>query len=200
MFRSPNSLTRLRLGSFGRDGGPTVTSFMSPAARGTTMPSSSSSPTESGSALQTGVEPFSITISVPAPGTTVDDDEPREIHAVEPPPQPPTQPPCHDARMRMGGRGRPSGRLAPRMVEQTPLTPPRSPEFTVLTGAETTGTSTPGSSEARPSTMASPHMLNGGPLLHRHAHLVDTPPCCPGREAGAWAATASSTRRTHQAI
>ncbi|GJN03793.1 hypothetical protein PR202_ga21272 [Eleusine coracana subsp. coracana] len=191
MFHSPNSLTRLRMGSFGREGGPTVMSFTSPAAFDTTMPSSSSS------APQSGVELFSITISVPASGATADDDEPREIHAVEPPLQPPTQPPRHGARMRVGGRGRLSGRLAPRMVEQTPSTPPRSSEFIVLTGAETAGTSAPGSFEVGPLTIASPHTPNRGPLLCRHAHLAGTPPRRPGREAAAWAATARLEPRSN---
>ncbi|GJN31471.1 hypothetical protein PR202_gb19873 [Eleusine coracana subsp. coracana] len=183
LFRSPNSRTRLGLAGSGVEAGPSVISFTSPTAISNSMPSSSTVPID-------GVEPFTITFSVSAPGATVDNDEPREIHTVEPPPQPPTQSPRRGARMRVGGRGRPSGRLAPRTVEQSLSMPPRSPEFTVLTRAETAGTSTQGSSGAGPSTSASPHTPNGDPLLRHHSHLAGTPPRHPGREADTWAATA----------
>ncbi|GJM84749.1 hypothetical protein PR202_ga00449 [Eleusine coracana subsp. coracana] len=80
-----------------------------------------------------------------------------------------------------------TGQLAlPRTQAQS--TPPRSPDFNIIIGAEPAGSMATGPSTATATT--SPHTPNGGPLLWRFTHLAGTPPRRPGREAGAWSATA----------
>ncbi|GJM91741.1 hypothetical protein PR202_ga08148 [Eleusine coracana subsp. coracana] len=112
----------------------------------------------------------------------IEEEEPEEVEMATTSSSSPS-PPRRNVRIRIGGRGRPSASMASRAADPEPLTPPGAPDFNVLVVAEPAGSGEAGE-------MPTPHNLNGGRLLHRHAHVASTPPRRPGREAGAWAATA----------
>ncbi|GJM88603.1 hypothetical protein PR202_ga04682 [Eleusine coracana subsp. coracana] len=112
-----------------------------------------------------------------------EEEDPEEIQANStasdsPPRRNLRTPPRRNARMSVGGRGRPSEPMASRHAGSASMSSGLQ-DFVVITGSEQPAPPAP-----------SAHSPNRGRLLQRYAHLAGTPPHRPGREAGAWVTTA----------
>ncbi|GJN34632.1 hypothetical protein PR202_gb23313 [Eleusine coracana subsp. coracana] len=127
-------------------------------------------------AARRGLSPFFLHVTVP----TRDDGEEEELEeiAAASTTSSSPSPPRRNACMRVGGRGRPTERMAVRHAPDA-TSSSMSPDLVVITGSEQPELPAP-----------SAHTPNRGRLLQRHAHLAGTPPRHPGREGGAWASTA----------
>ncbi|GJN36795.1 hypothetical protein PR202_gb25691 [Eleusine coracana subsp. coracana] len=144
-------------------------SFTAAASTSTMAPGSTSSAAVE---ARTDADPVFLTLTVPAGAEDDEEEEPMEVPGTEPESPPPSSS-GSEARLHFLDIGASGSEVA--------LSSSPSPSFGAITGEEPAGSST---------TAPSPHTPNGGPLLHRHAHLADMPPCRPGREPGTWSSTA----------